>query len=104
MQCGIDLVYQPDFKARTQEISAGQVFTQLELEQNQRLEQLAGVFAAKEAFMKALGRKIDWLDVWVEKHANGQPVLKSNILPPRQSVSLSISHDGDYAAAVVIIS
>lgn len=103
MQCGVDLVYLPEFKQRTESLPAGTIFTQAELDQNNSLESLAGVFAAKEAFMKALGRKNDWHDVWVEKTPSGQPILKSNILSANQSAAISISHDGDYAAAVVII-
>jgi len=102
---GIDLVYIPDFQKRL-ERSGGveKVFTDAELGQNQKLESLAGIFAAKEAFMKALGRKVNWREVWVEKKESGRPVLVSPTLASEETVQVSISHDGDYAIAVVFIS
>lgn len=66
-------------------------------------QSLAGVFAAKEAFMKAMGRKADWLDVWLEKDKQGKPHLHSVTLDPGKKPQVSISHDGDYAVAVVLM-
>lgn len=85
------------------QIQPESIFTDTEMQQNVSLENLAGVFAAKEAFMKALGKKVDWREIWVEKLASGQPVLKSDLITAQQSTTLSISHDGDYAVAMVII-
>lgn len=67
----------------------------------QQAPQLAGIFAAKEAVCKALslppGR---WLDILIEHAPSGAPnaVLLGSI-PQPQELSLSISHDGDYALA-----
>ena len=72
---------------------------------------LAGLWAAKEATSKALGVGISlecsFLDIKISKDSKNAPKLnfsqkilkKSNI----QSTSLSISHDGGFAMAVVII-
>jgi holo-[acyl-carrier protein] synthase len=70
---------------------------------NGRPERLAGIFAAKEALFKALGKKEDWLmiSIMYEKDT-GKPVLESPLLAGRHA-SVSISHDGDYAIAAVII-
>lgn len=103
MQIGIDLVNLPEFKQRMDQILTESVFAEIEIRQNKSLESLAGVFAVKEAFMKALGKKVDWREVWVEKLASGQPVLKSDFITAKQSVAVSISHDGDYAVAMVMI-
>ena len=101
---GIDLVYIPEFQRRVgQNGGVEMVFTASELAQNQKVESLAGIFAAKEASMKALGKKIDWHEVWIEKAASGQPFLASLALAPNQRASVSISHDGDYAIAIVLV-
>lgn len=102
---GVDLVSIPEFKRRLEQ-SGGveKVFIESELAQNQKLESLAGIFAAKEAFMKAIGRKIDWRDVWLEKEQSGKPLLVSPLLAPGQKARVSISHAGDYATAIVILS
>lgn len=67
---------------------------------------LAGVFAVKEAAIKALGLKPDsWLKIEVKKEKNGKPRLsfsKDLKLEPSESIDCSISHDGDYAVAVVV--
>ncbi len=75
---------------------------------------LAIRFAAKEAFVKALGRgmrsPVLWTDLEVQNNDLGKPELH---LSPRalaycrelgiQSWHLSLTDDGDYGAAVVII-
>ena len=101
---GIDLVRIAEFQKRL-DASGGveMVFTGSELTQNQKVEGLAGIFAAKEAFMKAIGRKVGWHDVWVEKMPNGQPLLTSHVLVHGQKTTVSIAHDGAYAIAVVIL-
>lgn len=101
---GVDLVNIAEFQRRLDQSGGiGKVFTDSELAQNPRSENLAGVFAAKEAFMKAIGRKIDWRDVWIEKEVSGRPILRSIHLKSEQDVAVSVSHDGNYAVAVVLI-
>lgn len=89
------------------------VFTPAELlESNDRLESLAGKFAAKEAVAKALGcgiGPIHWQDIEVRKNDQGQPELflhgpaveKSNELGIT-SWSISISHTRVYAVAFAV--
>lgn len=68
---------------------------------------VAGCIAAKEALFKALGiAPPRWREVGVRSAGNGRPVLE---LSPElaaliQSCDVSISHDGDYAVAFVILS
>jgi holo-[acyl-carrier protein] synthase len=102
MNIGLDLVAIAEAKNAFQN-SVEKVFLPIELEQNNRLESLAGIFAAKEAFFKALGRKVDWLEVWIEKDASGKPVLHSNFLPQGEQAEVSITHAENMAAAVVVI-
>ncbi len=75
---------------------------------------LAVRFAAKEAFLKALGLGLrgglSWLEIGVRRDALGCPFL---VLSGRAAeefhnrgcgaIHLSCSHDGDYALAMVIL-
>ncbi|PSM51477.1 holo-(acyl-carrier-protein) synthase [Campylobacter blaseri] len=72
---------------------------------------LAGFYAAKEAVAKALGVGIgndfSFLDVEIYKNERNAPKIKfSNKIIEKFNIknsSLSISHDGDFAIAAVII-
>ena len=97
---GIDIVYLPEFKKRLKN-SLDKVFLPIEMSQNTTLESLAGIFAGKEAFFKATGRKENWLEVWIEKDKNGKPQIFSDLVSLKKEIS--ISHAGDYAVAAVFI-
>lgn len=75
---------------------------------------LAARFAAKEAFLKALGlglrQGITWQDLVVENDPLGRPMLHlkgraEELCRERDvtAVHLSYSHDGDYAVATVVL-
>lgn len=72
---------------------------------------LAGLYAAKEAASKALGVGISeecgFLDIEISKDAKGLPKLefshKVKELFCIDRTSLSISHDGGFAIAVVVL-
>jgi holo-[acyl-carrier protein] synthase len=68
-------------------------------------QNLAARFAAKEAFFKALGRRVGWRDVELVNRPSGQPdLLIRGVKPlPFQRVHVSISHLASYAVAVVIL-
>lgn len=100
---GLDIVYLPEFEKKFKNISLDKVFLLEEMSKNKSKESLAGIFAAKEAFFKALGTKENWLDVWVEKKPTGRPELKSIHIPSNQKALVSISHAGDYAVAIVVL-
>lgn len=100
---GIDILKISEFKRRIKKSDLGKIFLPSELEQNRDVNSLAGIFTAKEAFFKAVGKKDDWLNVWVEKEASGQPTINSLLFSQNQKAQISISHDGDYAIAVVVI-
>lgn len=76
------------------------VFTENEREYCKKIESFAGVFASKEAYFKALGTGIklplNQLEVLHDEH--GKPYLNGI-----ENSDLSISHDGDYAIATVIL-
>ncbi len=71
---------------------------------------LAARWAAKEAAAKALGcgfgGKLGWREVEIIRGDNGKPHLKLDPEADRRHghphLSLSISHDGDYAIAFVV--
>lgn len=100
MKLGIDLVKNSDLKQR---LDGGleNVFTDSELASGQ--DKLPGIFAAKEAFFKALGRKEDWLKVWLGHESSGKPVLHSVLLEADEKTEVSISYAGDYVTAIVVI-
>ncbi len=94
------------------------VFTEAERQycsgRRNRAACLALRFSAKEAFVKALGlgmrKPVLWLDIEVRPNALGKPEI---FLTPRalqycrdngvRSWHLSLTDDGDYGAAVVVV-
>jgi len=76
-----------------------------------RVETTAGFWAAKEAIAKALGcgigKQLSFHDIIISKNALGAPSFtlsaKAQLLHPIKESSLSISHDGGFAIAVVAI-
>ena len=81
---------------------------QEEIDCLKKVESIAGYWAAKEAVSKALGcgigKELSFKDIVVKKNSNNAPyfIIESenfNII----EASLSISHDGGFAIAVVII-
>jgi holo-[acyl-carrier protein] synthase len=70
-----------------------------------RYQHLAARFAAKEAFFKALGRRIGWTDVEVTNLPSGQPelVVRADGDFGFSRSHVSLSHLAEYALAVVIL-
>lgn len=69
-----------------------------------QVEYLAGRFAAKEAYSKALGtgigKSVSFQDLEIQNEANGRPVL---IGPHSYRIHLSITHTNHDAYAVVML-
>jgi len=88
---------------------ADKVFTETEIRYGEgkksRFEHLAARFAVKEAFFKAIGRRVGWTDVATENLESGQPRLvihsKEDFGFTRSHVT--ISHTAEYATAVVVL-
>ena len=94
------------------------VFTETEITECKSVlnsaERFAGRFAAKEAFMKAIGKGIRQ-EVWftqieVLNRENGQPYIQVNgeaqvwlHTMEVKNIHVSITHTGQYAAAIVIL-
>lgn len=74
------------------------------LSEKRKIEFLAGRFAAKEAFSKAvgtgIGQNLSFLDIEIQKDDKGKPFIMK---PYSEGVHLSISHSEHYAIAQVVI-
>lgn len=96
---GIDLVHIPEF--RRQLALGGSTFLEKAFSaseaQNHAPDHLAGLWAAKEAVLKAAGMKPGhWLDICITHDGQGRPgaAVGDDIY------EVSIAHHGEYAVAV----
>lgn len=106
MRIGIDIVHVP--RVRRALDRWGQRFVERFLTEREAEllggdpRRIAGNIAAKEALRKALGAglgRLPWRAVEVLRDSSGAPYYSS---PPIQA-TLSITHDGDYAVAVCLL-
>jgi phosphopantetheine--protein transferase-like protein len=96
---GIDLVFIPEFRERVA-VSGGKIlelaFDSSEIRSPQ-LEHLAGLWAAKEAVIKAASTPPSkWTDIVITHDGSGKPQATLG----GQEFAISIAHHGDYAVAV----
>jgi len=98
---GIDLVHIPEFEHQLS--VGGDTFLERafhpEERADNRLEHLAGLWAAKEAVMKAAGLPVgEWLAITIKYGTRGQPIahLEGHV------IDISITHHGEYAVAVAV--
>jgi holo-[acyl-carrier protein] synthase len=78
----------------------------------QKPSSIAGIWASKEAFSKAIGtgisKEFSFLDIEITKNKKGKPfvnILNENLYSKLQNkkIDVSITHDGGFAIAAVII-
>jgi phosphopantetheine--protein transferase-like protein len=104
LKTGIDIVYIPKIEKIIENKAINKIFSKKELK-IPTPQHLAGIFALKEAFFKALKIKPKWLAIEVTNKRNGAPKIniskELNINPI--DISYSISHDNKYAIANVNI-
>lgn len=102
---GIDIVDIKDFRTALKQgksIFLDRVFTRKEQQDNVKLDSLAGVFAAKEAVMKALEIKAGkWKSIQVNKSISGKPSIQLENVSI-SSYDISITHTKNLAIAVFI--
>ncbi len=85
------------------------VFTPVEIaycsKKRNKYQNYAARFAAKEAFIKACGKKVLWKDIELLNMPSGKPrlELKSGQKWPFDRVHVSVSHLAEHALAVVIL-
>jgi len=85
--------------------------TKEEIQSTKKIESIAGLWAAKEAISKALkcgiSKELSFHDIIITKDSQGAPkfTLSTNAQKHHKIInsSLSISHDGGFAIAVVVI-
>jgi len=117
---GIDLVDFPRIESMIERHGArflNRVFTQREQSDAEaaynRIEKLAGRFAAKEAVMKLLGTgwrgKIAWTDIEIVNSAMGQPIVEISGEVRRIAeaagigrITMSITHTANFAIASAV--
>lgn len=112
---GIDLIKISRFdKLKNNKSFLNKVFNKSEIKyiekSNYSLNTIAGIYASKEAFLKAIKCGINdysLLDIEILHDNNNAPFIKLNgqIKKTYQinNMSLSISHDGDYAISIVTL-
>lgn len=105
---GIDIVHIPKFKKAVERWGdrfKNRIFTQSELtycgKRRFSEQHLAARFAAKEAFLKALGERKKFSEIEVANNSTGKPCIK--ISACKFQTSLTLSHDGEYCIAHVIL-
>lgn len=84
-------------------LTEGECMKYEQLSNKRKVEFLAGRFAAKEAYAKALGtgigKHLNFHDIEIETNEQGKPFIHSKDM----RCHLSITHTNEYAAAQVII-
>lgn len=103
MKIGVDIISVARIKKLLlNKLAKERVFTVAEINDlGENAMRLAGRWAAKEAYFKASGHKCDWLEIEVKNKKNGEPYFSK---PAKlKNVHLSISHESDYAVAMVVI-
>jgi len=108
---GNDLVFIPDFQQSLNPLFKNKVYTQAEIAYCDRFDnsllRYASTWAAKEAVYKAIKQldpaPISWKNIEIirDKIA-GKPGVHLPEARKNIQISLSISHDGDYAWAIAI--
>src|ERR1700691_2524252 len=98
---GVDLVHIPEFAKQLQ--TGGDVFLRKAFNKSERqkdsVEHLAGVWAAKEAVVKAGNLEVGhWTDIHISYDYSGRPSATVG----DEHYDISIAHHGDYAVAVAI--
>ncbi|WP_339047269.1 holo-[acyl-carrier-protein] synthase [Candidatus Mesenet endosymbiont of Phosphuga atrata] len=118
---GIDIVYIPRIEniwKKYKEKFLTRVYSEQEIidsykysDYRMQVKHFAKRFAAKEAFVKALGTGfygINMKDIEISNDKNGKPNITvknnaPNLLSKNNIIQVSLSDDGDYAIAYVII-
>lgn len=105
IKVGTDLINITRFKNALNKIQ-DRVFLPSELK-NLEIQHLAGIFAAKEAVIKALNLKPGvWHNIEISNKKSGKPVVKlSEDLIKNKIINydLSISHDNKYSIATFVV-
>ena len=109
IKVGCDIVHIPTFEDSVRsgaDLFLARILRPPEQSRYTTGESQAGVFALKEAVMKALGVPAgSWHDIEVANTPDGKPMV--SLLQYRSTIDssdVSIAHHGEYAIAVVVFS
>jgi holo-[acyl-carrier protein] synthase len=109
---GIDIVSIPRISSMMEKFgdkALKRFLNDQEIKQIKTPQNAAGYWAAKEAFSKALGtgigKECSFSDIQILKNSKGKPYFSTQTLDrfELKDADLSISHDGEFAIAAVII-
>lgn len=106
VKVGCDLVDIKKFKKsfqRGKDKFLDKIFSSRELADSPKIETLVGIFAAKEAVIKALGLKAgDWHKIEIIKNNDRPKARISESAAQIISHDISISHDNGRAVAIAV--
>ncbi|CEI85397.1 Holo-[acyl-carrier-protein] synthase (Holo-ACP sy nthase) (4'-phosphopantetheinyl transferase Ac pS) [Ehrlichia minasensis] len=114
---GTDIVYIPRISSLWKKFGTKfltRVFNQKEIEDSNKytnfdaqVRHFAKRFAAKEAYVKALGtgfgKSIKMSDIVISNNSHGKPQITVSNSNPIHKIELSISDEKDYAIAFIVI-
>lgn|SRR3990167_8256319 len=103
VKLGCDLQHIPRFiqASKKSNLFLSNLFSAHELANNSKIESLSGLFAVKEAIIKAVGLEGgSWKKIEITKGDSGKPVAFVEGFKNIISQDISISHDGEYSMAV----
>ncbi len=105
LRTGIDLIHIPSFEKKLEKAGFIERLFHPNERKNSDIAHLAGIAAAKEAFFKAIDHPVKWLDIEITHSKSKRPILHISDHYAREiaDLDLSISHDGEYAVAQVIV-
>lgn len=122
ISCGNDIIQISRVKNSIEQVGETflkRVYTDEEIEycESRRMckfQSYAARFAAKEAMYKAISpdtsEDVEWKNIEVKRFENGKPYIElhgklGEIAEEKEikSIDLSLSHDGDYAMATVVL-
>ncbi len=119
MQTGVDIIKISRFEKLMQDDKfLNKYYSKIETEyinkKSNKIETIAGLYAAKEAVLKALGigigRGLDLKEIAINHDDNGAPFVEVDAKMQYylnakgcSNISVSISHDGEYAISFCVI-
>jgi len=107
IKIGIDIVEIKRIEKLIEKYGLNLKFLNEDEKYTMKSESIAGIFAAKEAFSKALGTGIgeefSFKDISILKDSKGKPFIKLHSPLPVKKTDVSITHDGGFAIAAVIV-
>ena len=107
IKIGIDIVVISRIEKLIKKYGLNLKFLNEDEKYTNKAESIAGIFAAKEAFSKAIGsgigKEFSFKDISILKDKKGKPFIKLNSPIPIKNSDISITHDGGFAIAAVIV-